>query len=202
MKRFLFLLVVGALLSGNITAQRLRIGVRGGFNVSDYDFSPVEVGDARFYSGPLRAGFETGLVVRLNLTKHLHLQSELNYDFVNYSVRAEADLLRTLRMRSERLELPVQLGFQFGVLRLFGGVSFRLYDTSHSSVPDLLKIDYNDNMAVMGGLGVNIKRFFLDLRVQGYPRSHVWNTFTSGDETMRVKVNHDIIYGGSIGFFF
>lgn len=202
MKRFLFLLVCGVLLGSNVTAQRLRIGVRGGFNVSDYDFRPMEIGDVRFSSGPIRAGFETGLVVRLNLTRHLHLQSELNYDFVNYSVRTEKDFIRTLRMRSERLDLPVQLGLQFGILRLFGGVSFRLYDTSHSSIPDLLKIDYNDNLAVMGGFGVNIKRFFFDLRVQGYPRSYVWNTFTSGGTAMRVKVNHDIIYGGSIGFFF
>ena len=202
MKRFLFLLVVGVLLCGNVTAQRLRIGVRGGFNVSDYDFTPVQVGDVRFSSGPLRAGFEAGLVARLNLTRHLHFQTELNYDFVNYAVRAETNVLRTLRMRSERLDLPVQLGLQFGILRLFGGVSFRLHSTSHSSSPALLKVDYNDNMAVMGGLGVNVRSFFLDLRVQCYPRSHVWNTFTSGDTAARVKINHDVIYGGSIGFFF
>ena len=60
----------------------------------------------------------------------------------------------------------------------------------------------NDEMAVMGGIGLNIRHFFLDFRVQGYPRSRIWNTFVSEGVTQRVKVSRDLVYGGSIGFFF
>ena len=82
-------------------------------------------------------------------------------------------------------------------------MSFRLADSSHSSAPQLLRVRFNnDEMAVMGGIGLNIRHFFLDFRVQGYPRSRIWNTFVSEGVTQRVKVSRDLVYGGSIGFFF
>ena len=54
----------------------------------------------------------------------------------------------------------------------------------------------------MGGLGLNIRKFFIDFRISGFPRSRVWHDFTSKGATHRVKVPRDIVYGGSVGFFF
>lgn len=54
----------------------------------------------------------------------------------------------------------------------------------------------------MGGLGFNVRKFFIDFRISGYPRSRVWHDFTSEGIARRVKVPHDIVYGGSLGFFF
>ena len=54
----------------------------------------------------------------------------------------------------------------------------------------------------MGGLGFNVRKFFIDFRISGYPRSRVWHDFTSEGIAQRVKVPHDIVYGGSLGFFF
>ena len=48
----------------------------------------------------------------------------------------------------------------------------------------------------------NIRKFFIDFRISGYPRSRVWHDFTSEGIAQRVKVPHDIVYGGSLGFFF
>lgn len=144
-----------------------------------------------------------GDVLRLNLSKHLHLQSELNYAFVNYNVLAENSGSRRIALRTERFEIPVQLGFQFGVLRLFGGALFRVTESERSSVPQLLKVRFNNgDVGVMGGLGFNIRKFFIDFRISGYPRSRVWHDFTSEGIARRVKVPHDIVYGGSLGFFF
>ena len=53
-----------------------------------------------------------------------------------------------------------------------------------------------------GGLGFNVRKFFIDFRISGYPRSRVWHDFTSEGIARRVKVPHDIVYGGSLGFFF
>lgn len=203
MKRLLLLLLAAVTIGGTASAQRFRVGVRGGINVADYRFTPTAIGGNRFTAGSVRAGFETGFVLRLNLSKHLHLQSEVNYDFTNYSVRAEGAVRRGITLRAERLEIPVQLGLQFGVVRLFGGASFRVADSQRSSAPGLLKVRFNnDDIALMGGLGLNIGHFFLDFRVQGYPRSRLWNTFTSKGVEQRVEVTRDLIYGGSIGFFF
>lgn len=209
MKHLVFTLLAALVFSGAASAQRLMVGVRGGVNFADYSFVPTRIGDTRFTPGAVRAGYDVGFVLRLNLSKHLHLQSELDYAFVNYSVRAENAGnagnagSRRLTLRTERFEIPVQLGFQFGVLRLFGGALFRVTDSEHSSSPQLLRIGFNNgDVGIMGGLGFNVRKFFIDFRISGYPRSRVWHDFTSEGIARRVKVPHDIVYGGSLGFFF
>ena len=181
MKHLVFTLLAALVFSGAASAQRLMVGVRGGVNFADYSFVPTRIGDTRF----------------------LHLQSELNYAFVNYNVLAENSGSRRIALRTERFEIPVQLGFQFGVLRLFGGALFRVTESERSSVPQLLKVRFNNgDVGVMGGLGFNVRKFFIDFRISGYPRSRVWHDFTSEGIARRVKVPHDIVYGGSLGFFF
>ena len=203
MKHLVFTLLAALVFSGAASAQRLMVGVRGGVTFADYSFVPPRSGDTRFTPGAVRAGYDVGFVLRLNLSKHLHLQSELNYAFVNYNVLAENSGSRRIALRTERFEIPVQLGFQFGVLRLFGGALFRVTESERSSVPQLLKVRFNNgDVGVMGGLGFNIRKFFIDFRISGYPRSRVWHDFTSEGIARRVKVPHDIVYGGSLGFFF
>lgn len=203
MKRFLLTLLVLLAGTGAASAQRLQIGLRGGVNVTDYRFTPTQIGDIRFSPGADQTGGEAGLVLRLNLWRHLHIQSEFNYAFVNYSVRANGATRRDVRLHTERFEIPLQLGFQFGVVRIFGGVQFRVADDLRSSAPNMLKVGFNNgDVGLTGGLGLNIGKFFIDFRVSGYPRSHVWQTLTSYGEAERVRVSHDIVYGGSIGFFF
>ena len=41
-----------------------------------------------------------------------------------------------------------------------------------------------------------------DFRLSGYARSHVWNTFVSDGVSQRVRVPRNLVYGGSVGFFF
>lgn len=204
MKRLLLSLAAALTLCGAASAQRLQAGFRGGINTTDFRFSPVVINGTRFVAGPSRTGFEAGFVLRLNLSKFVHLQSELNYNFVNYAVRGTRENMSTdVRLRSERLEIPVQLGFQFGVVRLFGGASFRVNHSLKSSHPDLLQIGFGSGkVAWMGGLGLQIKHFFLDVRIQGYPGPTHRNTFISKGYRQNVRMRHDIVWGGSLGFFF
>lgn len=203
MKHLFLTLLAGLLLCGTASAQRFRVGARGGVTFSDYKFNPVTIKDARFSPGPTALGYEAGIVLRLNITRRLHLQSEIDYVFVNYDIRAVGNGIRTLHVKTERVQIPVQLGLQFGVVRLFGGALFRVAGSESSSVPRMLKIDFNDgDIGLTGGLGLNIGQFFLDFRVSGFPRSHVWHKFTSDGVTTDVKVPHDIVYGTSLGFFF
>ena len=188
---------------GTACAKRLQVGVRAGMNLTDYKFDRAKIGDLSFSPGAKRPGFEAGAVLRLNLSQHLHLQSEFNYVSANYAVRMGGSAGRDLRLRAHRFEIPVEMGLQFGVVRLFGGVRFRPAQSGHSSAPQTLSISFNDpNVAVIGGLGLNIRKFFVDLRASGYPRSRVWQTFTSHGVSQRGRVSHDIVYGCSMGFFF
>lgn len=183
--------------------RRFEVGVRGGVNFADYSFSSVRIANTRFTPGPIRTGYDVGLVLRLNLSRHLHIQSELNYAFVNYGVRAFDPYARTVMLRTERFEIPVQLGFQFGILRLFAGAQFRVADSERSSDPQVLHVGFNDNdIGIMGGAGLKIRKFFLEFRVSGYPCSSVWHDFRSNGISQRVKTSQDIVYGGSLGFFF
>ncbi len=203
MKKLFLTLFLAAIACGSASAQRLQAGLRGGVTATDYRFSPVVIDGTRFTAGPTRAGFETGFVLRLNLSKHLHLQSELDYSFINYAVHASNTNLRTnVQLRSERLDVPVQLGLQFGALRLFGGASFRLNTSLHSSHTDLLRVKFSEKPAWMGGVGLNIKKFFLDVRVQGPWVSKNRNTFVSRGVARAVSVRNDLVWSGSLGFFF
>ena len=203
MKKLLLIWIAVLAVCGVASAQRLQAGFRGGITTTDFRFSPVTIDGNCFVTGPSRAGYEAGFVLRLNLSKYLHLQSELNYDFVNYAVHATKERLQTdIRLRSERLEVPVQLGFRFGLVRLFGGVSFRLRSSSHSSHPDKLQVKFDaGDPALMGGLGLNLKHFFLDFRIQGYAGPKHRNTFISNGIRQKVRMRNDIVWGGSFGFF-
>lgn len=195
-----FLLVLGL---PEASARRFRIGIRGGINLSHYRFDRLQIGDTWFVPGNARAGYEAGAVLRVDLSRRFHLQGELGYALVNYDVLAINTDRRIVRLRTGRLEMPVQAGLQFGPLRFFGGPLFRLCHSDRSSAAEILRIGFNNrNIGLMGGIGLNIRRFFIDFRVSGYPQSHVWQTFFCGTSVHRVKVPHDIVYGGSIGFFF
>lgn len=204
MKHCLLLLLALAL-AGTASAQRLRLGVRGGLNTSDYRFSTTELGETGISRGSSRLGYDVGLVFRLNLSRHFHLQAEANYVFANYGYHLHGANTRHVRIRAERLEFPVELGFKFAkVLRIFGGAVFRATESQRSSAPGVFKVKFNDgDIAMIGGLGLDIGKFFLDFRVTAYPQSHTWNTFNlAGTAPRRMRIDRNIIYGGSIGFFF
>ena len=203
MRHFFFLLCAALIVSGAASAQRIQFGLRGGVNIVDPHFGRIRIGNAAITKSKAQIGYDMGLVLRLNLSKHLHLQTELNYSFQNYAFHVTEIYTRDVKMRTERLEIPVELGFQFGAFRIFGGAQFRVAQTGRSNASQVLKVRFNDDdIGIMGGIGLNIKKFFIDFRVSGYPRSHVWNTFVSDGLSQRVKVGRNIVYGGSIGFFF
>lgn len=203
MKHLVIPLLCALLVGSAASAQRLQFGIRGGANFTDYKFQPTTIDGTRFLPGPSRAGYEAGVVLRFNITRHLHLQSEFNYTFVNYQVRTTGSQRCDITLRSERFQIPVELGLQFGILRLFGGANFRVAQSDRSAAPRLLKVGFNnDDIGIMGGIGLNISKFFIDFRMQGYPRSHLWHTFVSNGVASRVRVVHDILYGGSLGFYF
>ena len=187
------LLFAALVLSGAASAQRLRLGVRAGMNTSDYRFSTVRIGDTYVSRGGARAGFDVGLVFRYDLSRRFHLQAETDYVFANYAYRLRGGAVHDVRIRAERLEIPVELGSVF-----------RATNSQRSSAPGIFRVKFNDgDVALTGGLGVQIRSFFLDFRITLHPQGRTWNTFTlAGAEPQRVGIGRNILYGGSIGLFF
>ncbi|MFQ7503318.1 MAG: PorT family protein [Alistipes finegoldii] len=155
----------------------------------------MEIGENRFRPGPAKAGYQAGFVLRFNLTRRLHLQSELNFAFVNYSIRAEGSAPAAVR-NPAAAGSPVRAP---AALRRRPVPRGRLRAGQR---PKLLKVNFNDDVGIMGGVGFNIRKFFFDFRLSGYARSHVWNTFVSDGVSQRVRIPRNLVYGGSVGFFF
>lgn len=115
MKHLFPLLLCALLLTGAASAQRrFQVGVRGGVTTTSHTFFPCGNRRKPIPARPAKADYQAGFVLRFNLTRRLHLQSELNFAFVNYSIRAEGSRTRSVSLRSERFEIPLQLGLQFG----------------------------------------------------------------------------------------
>lgn len=198
-------ILTGLILLGvcSARAQHFRVGVRAGINAEDYASSPVQLEGTTFTPGSAKIGYEAALVLRFRLARHLHLQTGLNYQFSPYVFHLEGQVHGRLTIDARRLEIPVELGLNFGVLRLFAGPVFRVAQWQKSSVPKLLGIKFNDSdIALTGGVGLHVRRFFIDFRVTGYPWSNVRNTYRSGDTSARVNVRRALLYGGSVGLFF
>lgn len=203
MKQFFICLSCALLVTGAAAAQRrFKAGVRAGINTTSYTFSRLGAGGTEFSPGQAKAGYEAGFVLRYDITRHLLVQTELDFSFVNYAYRLRGATDRNISMRTERFDIPLLLGLRLGPVRLFGGARFPVSESGHSSVPRLLEVDYSRKVGITGGVGFDIRRFFFDFRISGYGRSHVWDTFTTDGVAYRVKVPRNIVYGGSIGFFF
>ncbi len=202
--KYIFSLIATLFMAHQLLATPpVEVGLRTGANLIDNTFETVTIGDMRFSEGTPQLGYDVGFVVRINLGGVVHLQSEFNYMFANYAFRIDKPLLQTLSIDTERLQVPLMLGFQLGHVRLFGGVSWRISQSQSNNYDDLLDVDFNDDdIAILGGIGININKFFVDMRISGYPRSSVWQTFTSEGISQRVKVSRELTYSLNVGFFF
>ena len=205
MKRFLLILLAVSSVTTASFAQRFQVGARIGANLSDYSTADAKFTEGTFYRGSVRAGFEAAILFRLNITRHLNLQTEFEYDRANYDFRysGPAYAQRNVRLHADRIEIPLLLGIDAGPVRLFGGASFRAAHSENSSAPSLLRLKFNDSdVALTGGAGLKINKFFIEGRISGYPKKSLTNKITSKGETLDIKVCHNIKWTLTAGFFF
>lgn len=205
MKRIICTLLLAAGICSAASAQRFRMGLRAGANLTDYTLPVMTFDDGKLYNGGTKAGFEMALLARLNITKHLHLQTEFGYLRAGYAFtyHYNGGSHREVKIHANRLEIPVEAGVMIAsTVRLFAGASFRVAHNEKSSVPSLLKIKFDDSdIGVMGGAGLNLGKFFLEGRITGYPGSSR-SRITSLGETRRVVPKHNVRWSLSAGVLF
>ncbi len=204
MKRLVTTIIILLAMVTATYAQRFQVGIRVGANAADLSLPKVSFEDGYVVGGNTKVGFETALMARLNITRHLHLQTEFEYSRSGYQLRYVSPIFeQTIKIHANRVEIPLMLGVTIGPIRLFGGTFFRVAHSEKSDAPQLAKIKFNDSdIGIMGGLGLNIRKFFVEARISGYPKSSIKNSVESDGYRQSVKVGRHIRYSLSAGFFF
>lgn len=183
--------------------RRFQVGVRAGANIAAYRLPTLASSDGVLHNGRSKAGFEASLLARLAITRHLNIQTEFEYDRVNYAFRLSHGYgVRDITINANRIEIPLLLGLNLGPVRLFGGPSFRISHNEKSSTPAMLQIKFNDSkVALTGGLGLNIKRFFIEGRLTGYPGGST-NIVRIGDKSQSARLKQNLKWSMSAGVLF
>lgn len=202
--RRIFITIILVVVATTASAQRFEVGFRIGANATDFPLPKVSFEDGYVVGGNARVGLETALMARLNITGHLHLQTEFEYSRSGYQMRYVGPISeRTVKLHANRVEIPLMLGITIGPVRLFAGTFFRIAHSEKSSAPHLVKVRFNDSdIGLMGGVGISIRKFFVEARVSGYPTSSIKSRVESDGFRRSVKVGHNIRYSLSTGLFF
>ncbi len=155
------------------------VGVRGGVNFADYSFVPTRIGDTRFTPGAVRAGLtwasSCGSTSRSTsiCNRNWTTPSSITTCWPRTPGAAASAAHRAVR-DSRPAGLPVRRAAAVR-RRAVPRHGFRAQQR-----PQALKVRFNNgDVGVMGGLGFNIRKFFIDFRISGYPRSRVWVRFTT-----------------------
>lgn len=204
MRFFVSTLIALAIAVTPALAQQFQVGIRVGANISDFSLPQVPFGENSITGGNPMVGFETSLMARINILKHLYMQAEFEFSRPSYRLKyASPEHNRVVRLHANRVELPLMLGVKIGPINLFGGTFLRIAHNEKSSAPTLVKIEFNDSeVGLMGGLGFNIRNFFIEGRITGYPKSSVTTIIESNGIRQKVGVGRNIRYSLSTGIFF
>lgn len=182
------LLFAALVLSGAASAQRLRLGVRAGMNTSDYRFSTVRIGDTYVSRGGtcgIRRG--AGLPVRPLAPLPSASRNRLRLRQLRLPPARRGRARRAHTGRTARNPGRTGLPIRQGAPPVRGAV-FRATNSQRSSAPGIFRVKFNDgDVALTGGLGVQIRSFFLDFRITLHPQGRTWNTFTSPARSRNVS---------------
>lgn len=204
MRFFVSTLIALAVAATPAFAQSFQAGIRVGANISDFSLPQIPFGDSSVTGGTPIVGFETALMARINILKHLYMQAEFEFSRPSFRLQyTSSGYNRVVKLYANRIELPLILGVKIGPMNLFGGTFLRIVHNEHSSAPKLAKIEFNDSeVGLMGGLGFNIRNFFIEGRVTGYPKRSVTTIVESNGIRQKVGVGRNIRYSLSTGIFF
>lgn len=205
MKSLFAAIVLSLLVCSVCRAQHIQVGVRAGASLTDYSIGNKVFDSGIIGGGRVHAGFETALLARFSFARRMFLQAEFEYNRDGYEfMYTHGDRPdRNIIIDANRIEIPLMLGVKAGPVHFFAGAYFRISHSEKSSAPGILKVGFNNSdVALAGGAGVSIRRFFIDARVMGYPRATMYNNMTVAGQTRRVTVARQLRWSLSAGVLF
>ena len=207
MKRLVFLLVGSLFVTWATKAQPLSLGGRIGIATGSYQFDSIGIDGATLEpAGDRVGGYQAAIFLRLSIPTFIYIQPELQFsqrDYV-FGIKSPSQPKEYKTLKCYRIELPILMGFKFGNVRLFGGPVWRLGSKQYSKGggPTPLQVNFNDNdIAAMGGVGVEFDGVCLDLRYVGY-LEQTTSEVRVAQQHKRVDVKHDGIVQINFGLFF
>ncbi|MCD7962786.1 MAG: PorT family protein [Rikenellaceae bacterium] len=157
----LFVLVLVCLVVSGVSAQPLKIGVKGGLTFLSTDAVSKISTDNRIKSKDV--GFTVGVVSRFTIPViGIYAQPELVYNYAKYNVYRMDD---ARKLTYNNLELPVLFGLNLLFIRINAGPVFNL--KTFDGKDNYFHV-YRPNVGYIAGLGLSLGRFDFDVRWQGY----------------------------------
>lgn len=163
----LYLLLIVFSLSLSAQAQFLNWGIKGGVNYNvNGDVYALDSSDEIIdtFSSSEEVGYHVGLLTEIKLPLFLYIRPELIYTHTESSYDFGDD---KGRLKMDKLELPVLLGFRvLKIGRFFFGPNFSYIIDTKLSAPESIKNVSYDDFTVSGqvGLGLNFGKIGADIR--------------------------------------
>lgn len=204
MRTLLLTLAMVLTMAFGASAQIFKIGVRGGVNITDNNFSQVSTGEYRVYHLPSKVGYQVALVTRISIPRFLQISPEFQMVSHTYRYQINSQIAHSeARVSVKRFEIPVTIGFRIWALRFFGGPVFRVVHTQKvKSNYHNFNVRYNDSdVALVAGAGLDLGKFFLDARYNFNPKQ-ARNTIEIGGIGRNAKIKNSGMWQFSAGFFF
>lgn len=110
MKRFFALAAVAILLAGSANAQAVKLGLKGGLNVTDMKLS----GDV--FDASNRAGWFIGPTIKINLPlTGLGIDAAALYDYRSADVKYDTSNAEEKTIKQQSLNIPINLRYGVGL---------------------------------------------------------------------------------------
>lgn len=207
MKRFLLLGIVTLLTLWRADAQLLGVGARLGLGTGTYEFNSINLDGATLEpAGDRVGGYQAALFVRLSIPTFIYIQPELQLsqrDYV-FGIKYPSTAKEFKTLRTYRLDVPMILGFKFGNMRLFGGPVWRIGSKQYTRGSGKTPFDVvfnNNDIAAMGGLGLEFDGIFMEVRYTSY-LEQTKSEVKVADAKRQVEVTHDGTVQINFGLFF
>lgn len=207
MKRIILLLVGTLLISWAGSAQLLSAGARIGIGTGSYEFDSVSIdGGTLEPAGDRVGGYQAAFFLRLQIPAFIYLQPELQLsqrDYV-FGLKYPSEPKEYKTLRTYRLDVPVLVGVKFGNVRLFGGPVWRIGAEQHNKGGGATPFDVifnNNDIAAMGGVGLEFDGVFVEVRYAGYLEK-TSSRVKVGERSSKVEINHDATVQINFGLFF
>lgn len=207
MKRIVLLLAGTLLIAWSASAQILGFGARVGIGTGSYNFNsiPIEGGTIE-PAGDRVSGYQAALFMRLSIPRFIYIQPEIQIAQRDYVLGLKYPSLpkEYKTVRTHRVDLPLLVGIKLGHVRLFGGPVWRIDSQQQieSGGDTPFDIIFNDNdIAVVGGIGVEFDGVFFELRYSSYLKQTT-SEMVVARERREVDILSDDMIQINFGIFF
>jgi hypothetical protein len=178
MKTRAILLLMFAVLLPATSFGQIRLGLRGGINISHMKTSEETIMTTDYkiiYPDCRMLGYHVGLIGQIQLF-NLFLQPEALYTLTRNDIKvydlssATPDQGKSITQNVNRLDIPILLGIKRGVLKICAGPVITFVISDDSDLHEITKYDIQMNKATVGFqgcIGLDIKKIAIDLKYEG-----------------------------------